>query len=239
MSSNRFGGAHVQSTFPSTIPVVRQSLGEVVYERILSAILSGQLVGGDELSEVNLADQFGVSRTPVREALNRLANDGLVENGRNRRATVRTMTREMVVEVYQVRQCLESGAARHAAKRIDAREIARLEGVAAAVRPTADSIDQQQALIFDAELHASIAAHCGNGKLADEVRRYSNFVPIFQRLAGRRDDRLLLAYEQHLQIIDALHAHDGPRAADAMSEHIQSALDVLLGDVFPGEPSLD
>jgi DNA-binding GntR family transcriptional regulator len=211
----------------------------VVYERLLSAILSGQLVGGDELSEVNLADQFGVSRTPVREALNRLAGDGLVENGRNRRATVRTMTREMVVEIYQVRQCLESGAARLAAERIDVAEINRLDEIAAKVRPTEEAIDQQQALTFDAELHGSIARHCGNRKLADEVRRYSNFVPIFQRLAGRRDDRLLLAYEQHLRIIEALRSHNGPQAAEAMSGHIQSALDVLLYDVFPGETHFD
>ncbi|MEX2187872.1 MAG: GntR family transcriptional regulator [Pirellulales bacterium] len=229
----------MQSIFPSTIPVVRQSLGEVVYERLLSAILSGQLVGGDELSEVNLAEQFGVSRTPVREALNRLANDGLVENGRNRRATVRTMTRQMVVEVYQVRQCLESGAARLAADGIAAVEIARLDDIAAAVRPSTTSIDQHQALVFDTELHTSIARHCGNRKLADEVRRYSNFVPIFQRLAGRRDDRLLLAYEQHLRIIDTLRVHDGPRAAEAMSDHIQSALDILLADVFPVETAGD
>lgn len=225
----------VQSVLSSRIPVVRQSLGEVVYERLLSAILSGQLVGGDELSEVNLAEQFGVSRTPVREALNRLASDGLVENGRNRRATVRTVTREMVIEIYQVRQCLESGAARLAAERIDPSELARLDAMAAAVRPTSATIDQEQALTFDAELHGSIARHCGNRKLAEEVRRYTNFVPILQRLAGRRDDRLLLAYEQHLRIMDALRAHDGPAAAEAMSSHIQSALDVLLVDVFPVE----
>lgn len=187
------------------------------------------------MSEVNLADQFGVSRTPVREALNRLAGDGLIENGRNRRATVRNVTRDMVVEIYQVRQCLESGAARLAAQRIGEGEIARLDEIAATVRPTADTIDQHQALAFDAELHGSIARHCGNSKLAEEVRRYSNFVPIFQRLAGRRDDRLLLAYEQHLVIIDALRAHDGPRAAEAMSQHIQSALAILIADVFSGE----
>lgn len=221
----------------ANLAVVRQSLGEVVYERLLSAILSGQFDGGDELSEVTLAEQFGVSRTPVREALNRLANDGLVENGRNRRATVRTMTRQMVVEVYQVRQCLESGAARFAASLIDENEIARLEQFAATVPTGGGSIDQEQALQFDAVLHASIANHCGNRRLAEEVHRYSNFVPIFQRLAGRRDDRLLLAYEQHLKIIDALRNHDGDAAARAMSEHIQSALHVLLLDVFPNEPA--
>jgi DNA-binding GntR family transcriptional regulator len=218
---------------------VRQSLGEVVYDRILSAILSGQLVGGNELSEVTLAEQFGVSRTPVREALNRLASDGLVENGRNRRATVRTMTREMVVEIYQVRQCLESGAARLAARLIPAADVARLDAFAATVVSNGDPIDQELALAFDAQLHGSIAEHCGNRRLADEVRRYSNFVPIFQRLAGRRDDRLMLAYEQHLTILDALRARDGEKAATAMTAHIQSALTVLIADVFPSETSAE
>lgn len=220
----------------SSIPVVRQSLGEVVYDRLLSAILSGQLVGGNELSEVTLADQFGVSRTPVREALNRLAGDGLIENGHNRRATVRTVTREMVVEIYQVRECLESGAARLAAGLMPAAEIARLDAIAVEVCPDGIHIDQSRALAFDAELHDSIARFCGNRRLAEEVRRYTNFVPIFQRLAGRRDDRLLLAYEQHLSIIDALRSGDGERTAAVMTHHIQSALVVLLDDVFPETP---
>jgi DNA-binding GntR family transcriptional regulator len=226
----------VQTAFP-TVQLVRQSLGEVVYDRLLSAILSGQLIGGDELSEVTLADQFGVSRTPVREALNRLASDGLVENGHNRRATVRTITREMVVEIYQVRQCLESGATRLAAARMGADEIARLDALAATVRPDGVAIDQEKALVFDAELHGSIARNCGNRRLADEVKRYSNFVPIFQRLAGKRDDRLLLAYEQHLMIIEALRARDGDGAAAVMTEHIRSALAVLINDVFPDDPA--
>lgn len=229
-------GVAVPFTLPSSVPVIRQSLGEVVYDRLLSAILSGQLVGGNELSEVTIADQFGVSRTPVREALNRLAGDGLIENGRNRRAIVRTVTREMVVEIYQVRQCLESGAARLAAGRMNSAELARLDAISAAVRPDGIAIDQNQALAFDAELHGSIARHCGNRRLAEEVRRYTNFVPIFQRLAGRRDDRLLLAYEQHLTIIDALRAADAEQAAAAMTHHIQSALVVLLDDVFPEAP---
>jgi DNA-binding GntR family transcriptional regulator len=203
----------------------------------LSAILSGEVTGGDELSEVTLAEQFGVSRTPVREALNRLANDGLVENGRNRRATVRTMSRETVVEVYQVRQCLESGAARLAAKAMKSDEVERLARLAEKLAPKASRIDQERALAFDADLHGSIARHCGNRRLADEIRRYSNFVPILQRLAGRRDDRLILAYEQHLIILDALRNRDGEQAARAMYEHIRSALDVLLADVFPGESS--
>ncbi len=219
----------------ASLAVVRQSLGEVVYERLLSAILSGQFDGGDELSEVTLAEQFGVSRTPVREALNRLASDGLIENGRNRRATVRTMTRQMVIEVYQVRQFLESGAARLAAGRMEAADLDRLSQMAATVRPGGDKVDQEQALSFDAALHALIALRCGNRRLAEEIHRYSNFVPIFQRLAGRRDDRLLLAYEQHLTIIEALRKQDGDAAAQAMSDHIQSALKVLVVDLFPDE----
>jgi DNA-binding GntR family transcriptional regulator len=216
--------------------VVRQSLGEVVYDRLLASILAGQLVGGDELSVVTLAEQFGVSRTPVREALNRLAIDGLVANGRNRRATVRTFTREVVVEIYQLRQCLESGAARWAAGRMDDKELARLRHLAAAAAPAADHLWQEAAFEFDMELHRSIARHCNNRRLAEEIRRYSNFVPILQRLAGKRDDRLQTAYEQHLRILDAIAGGAADAAAREMANHIASALAIVLGDVF-AEPA--
>ena len=214
-------------------PVERRSLGDAVYDRLLHAILEGQLVGGDELSEVMIAEQYQVSRTPVREALARLVADGLVSNGPNRKATVLTFSRQLVVEIYQVRQVLEAGAAELAAGQFDPAELARLQTTADNVRPASDPQWQERALAFDLDLHRTIARQCGNRRLETEIRRCTNFMPILQRLAGRRDDRLQLAYDEHLRILNALTTADSQRASRQMRDHIASALTILLNDVYP------
>jgi DNA-binding GntR family transcriptional regulator len=214
-------------------PVARRTLGDAVYDRLLQGILEGQLAGGDQLSEVTLAERYRVSRTPVREALARLVADGLVSNGPNRKATVLTFSRQHVVEIYQVRQFLEAGAAELAAKKFDPAELARLRAAAQAVQPGLDGEWQERALAFDLDFHRTIARQCGNQRLETEIRRCTNFMPILQRLAGRRDDRLQLAYDEHRGILDALADADPQRASRAMRQHISSAMNIVLADVFP------
>jgi DNA-binding GntR family transcriptional regulator len=214
-------------------PVARRTLGDAVYDRLLQGILEGQLASGDELSEVTLAERYQVSRTPVREALARLVADGLVSNGPNRKATVLTFSRQLVVEIYQVRQFLEAGAAELASNRFNPGELARLQTAAENIRPGTDHLWQERALAFDLDLHRTIARQCGNRRLEIEIRRCTNFMPILQRLAGRRDDRLQLAYDEHLRILDALAAGDAKRASREMREHVASALAIVLKDVYP------
>jgi DNA-binding GntR family transcriptional regulator len=88
-------------------PIAKISLADSVYQRILEAILSGALASGMELSEVALAAELGVSRTPVHEALLRLAADGLVEDLSSRQARVASFSRSDIVEIYEVRQILD------------------------------------------------------------------------------------------------------------------------------------
>src|ERR1041385_5990414 len=102
----------------SSKPIERRSLGDLVYERLALELTEGRYGCGDELNEVALAGHLRVSRTPVRDALRRLAAEGLVVNGRNHRATVIEPSRREIEETYQVRQLLESAAARLAASRI-------------------------------------------------------------------------------------------------------------------------
>jgi DNA-binding GntR family transcriptional regulator len=209
------------------------SLGDAVYQRLLAAILEGVYVSGDELSEVTLAEQFQVSRTPVRDALSRLAAEGLVLNGKNRRATVATFTRSTVHEIYELRGILEAAATRLATPRFDPAELKRLFGLADAVKQHQGPMCQEAALSFDMQLHRTIAQQCGNTRLQAEIHRATNFIPVLQRLAGRRDDRLQLAYDEHLKILAAIAAKDPDRASGAMAEHVASALRIVLEDVYP------
>src|SRR5579871_4312007 len=106
----------MSTLFQMKTPISRTSLAESVYQHILEAILSGRLASGTEMSEVALAAELGVSRTPVHEALRRLAADGLVDSLAHRQARVATFTRQDVVDIYEMRGVLETAAAERAAK---------------------------------------------------------------------------------------------------------------------------
>src|SRR5262249_38967658 len=107
-------------------PINKTSLAEAVYQHVLEAILPGPLAGGTELSEVALAAELGVSRTPGQEALWRLTADGLVEHLPNRRDRVARFTRQDVLEIYDMRAVLECAAAERAARLMDAETLTAL-----------------------------------------------------------------------------------------------------------------
>ena len=93
-------------------------LSDAVYETLLEAILSGQLAPGTIVSEVSLARQLAVSRTPVHDALRQLAKDGLVQQRANRRAVIATVSRDDVHDIFEMRKLLEGEAARRVERRL-------------------------------------------------------------------------------------------------------------------------
>lgn len=215
--------------FKSLVPNI--SLGELVHQRIVEALVSGQFQGGEELNEVSLAAQFRVSRTPVREALRRLAAEGLVVNQRNRQATVVEMSQSDVVETYQVRQILEASAARLAATRIAQPRLDELHSLALTAAPTADNQWVGGERKFDEELHLAIAESCGNQKLWREIQRYNNLVRFVRSRVARSPQRLAQGHTEHLRILAALDSRDPQRAESEMSAHIASALQCVLEDL--------
>lgn len=209
-------------------PIQRVSLGDLVHQRMITALVSGQFRGGEELSEAALAAQFQVSRTPVREALRRLESEGLVVNLVNRQATVIELSRTDVVETYEVRQTLEASAARRAAERMGSEQIAELRSLASAALPARGGGWGNDERKFDEALHRSVAESCGNDKLRKEIVRYSNLVRFVRSRVGRSPQRLAQGHAEHLRIVDALEAHDADRAEAEMSAHIALALQFVL-----------
>src|SRR5580698_6468029 len=109
--------------------IERTRLSDAVYETLLEAIISGKLASGSIVSEVSLAKQLEVSRTPVHDALRQLAKDGLVEQRAGRRAIITTFSKEDVFDIFEMRKLLEGEAARRAAPRMDRATIARLRNM--------------------------------------------------------------------------------------------------------------
>ena len=177
-----------------------------------------------------LAARFGVSHTPIREALIALAGVGIVDLLPNRGAVVRAVTTRDVHEVCQVRRVLECEATRRACGRIS---LAELHALAADIRRLAGNGSApaefiRLARVLDSRLHDLIADSCGNAFLAKELGRLKVLFRAFRDVAWQHDEarndfhRLAEEAGEHLAIVEALLAGDARGAATAMAHHIRS-----------------
>ena len=215
-------------------PIDRPSLGDLVYERIVRELCEGRYNCGQELNEVALAEYYQVSRTPVRDALRRLAAERLVVNTRNRRATVICPSRREIEETYQVRLILETAAARMAASLIPNDRLTQLRQLAKEAVPSPGEAWGSAELRFDVELHRAVAESCGNARLREEIERYGRIVRFVRSQVARDPAVLQDGHEQHLRLLAALEARDAQSAAQAMEEHITSALRSVLAGLAEG-----
>jgi DNA-binding GntR family transcriptional regulator len=208
----------------SVAPVVRTSLADLVYNRLLDGILSGTLCCGTHLNVADIGRELQVSPSPVREALLRLATEGLVANNTNRRATVISFSEHEVVEIFQVRELLETGAARLAAKRVRDTDVQAMRAAADACVALASDPDRKKEMLdLDNRFHVLVAEASGNRSLVEEIVRVSRRVRIMQLL--RLDHATMrTGYEEHLAVVTALEKRDGDAAAAAMTAHIRAAL---------------
>jgi len=211
-------------------PITRTSLADSVYQQILEAILAGELTSGTELSEVALAAELGVSRTPVHEALRRLAADGLVDS-LSHQARVAHFSRQDIVEIYEMRGLLETAAAERAAQHLDREQLAEVRSAIDALNASADSRGwTTRALDFDVRFHNVLAAATNNQRLRAEIAKYRHLVRAFCRMSGNPQN-LREAMREHERIVDALEARDPAAARRAMAGHIQARLAGVLHEL--------
>lgn len=193
--------------------------------RLLLTFFSGEWQAGDRLGEVDLAQRFGVSRTPVREALQELAAIGLIELKPNCGAAARACGPREVREIYEMREILEGAAAEQACGRIPSHELEELisefRELQAATRR--DPAWSQREWAADRRLHEVIAQACGNGRLAGEIARYGQLIQVIREVVGNQREAQVAAVAEHLAILEALQADKAKQAGAAMRRHIRSA----------------
>lgn len=196
---------------------------ETVYEQILLQIVSGELTGGGEIKSTRLARQLGVSRTPVVQALQRLAADGLVTLELNKRAVVRPGAENWLVELHEMREWLEPPAAARAALRLTDDDLARLRRHASDALPHSRASWPEAAQRFDFALHLAIAERSGNFALGETIRKIWTFKRISYIAAPERAETLERGYGEHLALLEALERRDAETARAAMWFHLRSA----------------
>lgn len=203
------------------------------YATLLEEIQSGGLAPGSVLGEVEQASRLGVSRTPLREALGRLAADGLVVQQSPRVTVVSDIDADDIRELFEVRRALEETAARLAAERGDASAFAALASEFAVAHPS-DDADAYYALIarFDAELDASVR----NDYLTSALRTVRTHLVRVRRLARDHPERLAASVAEHRLIASAIAAGDAGLAAHATHVHLHNALESILDAIPEGTP---
>ena len=210
---------------------MQASLADSVYERLLAMVVHGALMPGDEIAAVAVAQQFGVSRTPVVEAIRRLVNDGLLEQSLNRTPRVATFTRKDIEDVYQMRLALESLAVENATIEISEEQLRELRDGLQSLRDAPRSEEWiQRALECDVHFHEVVASACGNPRLQKDIHRYRLLVRGFCRLSGSIA-RLEDALREHLEILESMERRDAPAAREAMIRHIRARLIPVLDQV--------
>jgi DNA-binding GntR family transcriptional regulator len=218
------------------------SLADEIAFRIQSAILAGEHPPGTRLYQDELCERFGVSRTPVREALRKLQAKHLVVLVPNKGATVRAPSREELIDVYNVRAELEGYACALASGRVSDTLLSALDRSQTGVREAVASYERKgnqtgTELSFDlqvaqanSEFHGAIARVAGNERLRSMIGELQDFFPkdYVWRAMTSPDEVRALNLDEHDRIRDALVAGSADRARREMRKHILHASKILL-----------
>ena len=205
------------------------------YATLLDQIQSGALAPGSVLGEVEQAARLGVSRTPLREALGRLAADGLVVQQSPRVTVVSDVDVDDIRSLFELRRALEETAARLAAVRGDSPAFAALaEDFGRSSLRGDDGREAYYALIarFDAQLDASV----GNDYLTSALRTVRTHLVRVRRLARDIPERLAASVAEHRLIATAIAERDADLAAHATHVHLHNALATILASVDASQP---
>jgi DNA-binding GntR family transcriptional regulator len=196
----------------------RSSLTDRIYRAIREAILDAPLHQAPTLSERDLAKRYRVSKTPVREALIRLAKDGFIEISPRKGISITKISVQDLREVFGIRSALEGLGAESAAGNIPLSALTKLKDEFYAA---AENKDQQRLYRLGEDLHQLIAAGCNNQRLAGIVDTMRAQIARYSKLASRLPEQTDNSLRDHLRIIQALEREDGPEARRAIEDHIK------------------
>lgn len=199
-----------------------------VFERILILIYSGELAPGEAVNEAVLAQSFGVSRGPVREAVRRLQGIQLVSREPYTKARVVSFSSAEILELFQMRGALEGLACRLAAERMSDEEIAQLSNdLETSRRAKFGQGDGSPAKDFD--FHERIVRASHNNRIIKALcGDLYHLLRIYRRRSGAVPERGDLAYSEHWQILRAIKARDGELAESIMRSHVARAAEHLI-----------
>lgn len=205
-----------------------ENLSDRVYRVIRSAIVDRTLAPGSPINEPVVARQLGVSRTPVREALMKLHEVGLVVFQPNGRSVIVTPSERALCEAYEMREALEGMAARLAATRTDRAAAGEIGRQAHASLEAALRGDAQGFRATDLLLHEGVATAAGNERLARQAANARDLASVLRQVTAPAPGFSVACGHSHVAIADAIAGGDADGAEAAMRAHIRSVLEHVL-----------
>jgi DNA-binding GntR family transcriptional regulator len=239
-SEGRAGGSRVRSSQDSAVAAraapgtaAKGSMKDAIAAQLREEIASGTIPFGEKLSEARLAQRFGVSRMPVREALKELEAAGFVAIEHRRGTFVRGLSRREILDLFEVREAVECMAARLCAGRAGNEILALLDEVMFTMADAAQGGDADGYVATDERLHELIMRGAGNAPLADYYRLLVQQLHrgLLSSIVTRREGRMKRSLAEHRAIVAAISARDAPAAEAAMRAHVQQGRLELADEV--------
>ena len=222
-------------------PIATSSLAEIAFSKLVEAISAGEFEPGQRLSEADLARRFGISRGPLREALQRL--EGRLVSRRARVGVhIIEFSPEIIAELFDVREALEGMAARLATQKARKADIKALRGLLAhhAKDPALAAGAAYRQSSFDDDFHAAIVKLSGNQRL--EALLFDQLyyqLRLYRYRSSAKAGRALVAFDEHVEIVKAIESGDPDAAEAAMRTHIRNAYASLAQRLNGGEAAAE
>ena len=198
-------------------------LSEKIYVTLRDAIICGKFKPRERLTTANLADLLGVSRTPVRVALDMLSLEGLVDIVPHRGTFVSDLFSDDLEEIYLMRSVLEGLAARMAVKHITDDDIAKLEEVIGKYEQAIAANDGNLIVKLNTEFHLSIAFASNKRRLSSEIKRLYDYCIRYRILSLNEPQNPWKSYTGHKEILDAIKLRDPDLAEQRIRQHLSKA----------------
>lgn len=213
-----------------------RTLRERILSTIRAAIVNGQIRPGTRIMEPELAERFGISRTPIREAIRQLESEGLISVIPRKGAIVASISPQDISNFYELKMILEGHAARLAAKNLTENDLTKMETVNRQIEAASAKKNLSRVLDLHNEFHEIFLHACGNDKLHAIVQ---NLVMQFQRfrLIPAMPGRIKGSIRQHTEIIEAFRRKDAARAEELVRKNALYGKNLLLRELAKNWPS--
>ncbi len=212
----------------------RKSLREEVYDSLKKSILHGKLKGGQRLIEEQLADQIGISRTPVREAFHKLERDELVTRLPKGGFAVREFTKEDVEEIFGIRSALESYAVFLATLHMTPEKISKLEKKIGETVKALKSEDNDKVVQLHTEFHDLLYQSCESRKLIDMINNFRDYFYRYRPALLRTEKSIRDSIDDHRHMLEAM-KRKNPRLVEKLTrKHLAKGKEIIIKEINEG-----
>ena len=213
-------------------PRAVENLAARVYTEIKNLILCNEIMPGQKLHHQQLSERLGVSRTPIREALTRLVQEGYVSFLPNRGFTCKEIRKQEAEELYELREALEAFAVEKAIEGLTDEAINELRAKMNVYGRDVQNRFTRERLVYDQDLHLQIAELSGNETLKNMLRHVFERIVLKRRTDGLYDAaRGVAAHQEHLRLLDAIERRDAAAAVRVLRNHIQTGKKNVMADL--------